>query len=105
MTVGQGWSAEQPLANCLLPTRIHPSRSDEQPLAPAPAPAPAPRSAQLQRPGPSAAATGGAGCPIHGTEFAKAGFRNQGYECTQYVYTDRDIFCDQIHQSTQCHSH
>lgn len=34
-------------------------------------------------------ATGGAGCPVHGTQYEKAGFRGQGYECKAHAPTQQ----------------
>lgn len=34
-------------------------------------------------------ATGGAGCPVHGTQYQKPGFRGQGYECKAHAPTQQ----------------
>lgn len=40
-------------------------------------------------PGGGQPATGGKGCPVHGTQYERPGFRNQGFECKAHAPTQQ----------------
>ena len=74
---GPGPAMSAPAEAPARPAGQQPPQQARPAAPPAPAPAPEP------------AAGGGQGCPVHGLEFARPGYKGQGWECGAYTESQR----------------